>query len=219
MNSLLSLLFRTATSGANVRSQIGLVTIDCAISETHDRTARVTEFPIEGGAVISDHVVLTPKMLTIEGFITDTPFSASGFSLGTSRASTNYFLLEQMWQARIPFICFTQLAVYTNMVVESLIIPKTREAALRFQCTLRQLTMVTGQNTVIPSDTGSSATPLAPASAAVTGAGGGVGSLVPGNVANPATGALGADMGRQMGIPAPAGAKANASFLYGLIGG
>ena len=212
--SLLSLLFRVATSGSNIRTQIGLVTLDVTISEEHHRSARVTEFPIEGGGNINDHVSLGPKTLDIEGLITDTPFSESGFSLGRSRASTAFFVLEQLWEYRIPFIVYSQLAVYPNMVIESLDIPKSRASELRFKCKLRQLTIVSGQSAIIPAGDGSPVT----TPPGVLSLGGGANALSFGNVSVPQVAALGVDMGRQIATQATAGIAAKASSVISALG-
>lgn len=212
--SLLSLLFRVSTSGRNIRTQIGLVTLDVTISEDHHRGARVTEFPIEGGGNINDHVSLQPKTLDIEGLITDTPFESSGFALGRSRASTAYFILEQLWQQRIPFLVYSQMAVYTNMVIESLDVPKSRASELRFKCKLRQLTIVSGQNTIIPAgDASAISTPPN-----VLSLGGGADMLTSGNVSLPQVAALGVDMGRQIASTATSGIAAKASSLASSLG-
>lgn len=212
--SLLSLLFRTATSGSNIRTQIGLVTLDVTLTETHARTSRVTEFPIEGGGNINDHVSLGPKTLDIEGFVTDTPFEEAGLTLGRSRASTAYFLLEQLWQMRIPFACYSQMAIYPNMVIESLSVPNTRSSDLRFTCKLRQLTIVTGQNTVIPDGAGGSV----PTTPGLLGLGGGAGMLGAGNVSIPNIAALGVDMGRQIATQATSGIAAKVLSLTSELG-
>lgn len=46
---------------------------DAVLSETHARESPATVFPLEDGACISDHVLVAPFELTIQGVITDTP--------------------------------------------------------------------------------------------------------------------------------------------------
>lgn len=214
MSSILSLLFRSTFGGSGIKSQLGLLTLDVTIEEVHERSARVTEFPIEGGGNINDHVSLRPKVLRIKGLVTDTPFEDSGFALGRSRASSAYFTLEQMWQLRIPFICYTQSAVYGNMVIETLSLPKSAESALTFDATLRQLTIVSGQNSIVPTSVGGSLSP----SPAISGLGGGVAGLVSGNVSLPEVAAMGIDVGRQAVTQATAGIAAKARGVLSAIG-
>ena len=102
---------------------------------------------------------------------------------------TTFALLEQMWKARVPMVVVSQLKYYDNMVIESVTIPKTRESALRFNCKLREIVTVTGQNALLPAnDSSSGSTPGS--------SGGGIGDLTKGNVSN-VTNSVGMDAGRQ----------------------
>jgi len=64
-------------SGVVVPSQVfHLLEFDCVLSESHDAHSEVTEHAVESGAPISDHKRATPRRLTIEGFVTNTPLDA-----------------------------------------------------------------------------------------------------------------------------------------------
>ena len=67
--------------------KIDVLTLDAAITESHEFNNQVTQFPIENGAVISDHVIEQPEILTIEGFVTNSPVTFLGkidpFNKGT----------------------------------------------------------------------------------------------------------------------------------------
>ncbi len=54
---------------------INVLTIDATLEESHSSSVDITDFPIEDGSIISDHFILKPKELTIEGIITDTPIN------------------------------------------------------------------------------------------------------------------------------------------------
>lgn len=51
--------------------------IDATIEENHLLAARVTEFPIEDGSSISDHVIQSPFKLTMNCVISDDPINTS----------------------------------------------------------------------------------------------------------------------------------------------
>lgn len=191
----LSLLFRNLSGAYNLPTQIGFLTLDVTVEEEHNFDADVTEFPIEDGAIITDHVRLNPRRVTITGFVTDTPLSSLGLSLGRSRSASAFFLLETMWQARIPFVVVSQLHVYRNMVIESLSVPKTREEAVRFTCTLKEVNIVFGQTTTIQGDDSSS-------------------SLNKENVTRTTADSAGVDAGRQVATEAAPVIKERASILY-----
>lgn len=209
--SILSLLFRNLAGARNLPSQVGLLTVDVTIEEGHEFGAEVTNWPIEGGALITDHVRLEPRSLTITGFVSDTPLNAVGLSLGRSRAASAFFILEQMWQARIPFVVVSQLRVYRNMVIESLSVPKAREQAIRFTCKMREIEIVSGQNTLLPATSESTSSNVSPQIAAN---GGGVSKLPASNVSRPAVDAVGVDAGRQVAAPVSEAATENASFIW-----
>lgn len=209
--SILSLLFKNLAGARNLPSQLGLLTVDVTIDESHEFGAEVTNWPIEGGALITDHVRLQPRSLTITGFVSDTPLNAVGLSLGQSRAASAFFILEQMWQARVPFVVVSQLRVYRNMVIESLSVPKAREQAIRFTCKMREVEIVSGQNTLLPATSESTSSNVSPQ---IASNGGGVSKLPAANVLRPAVDAVGVDAGRQVAAPVSEAVTENASILW-----
>jgi hypothetical protein len=50
-----------------------LITFDASIKETHQQDCTATEFPIENGKTISDHIIVKPFSLQLTGIITDSP--------------------------------------------------------------------------------------------------------------------------------------------------
>lgn len=50
-----------------------VITLDASINETHTRESPPTEFPVENGATVSDHIIVKPFALEITGVISDTP--------------------------------------------------------------------------------------------------------------------------------------------------
>ena len=57
--------------------------LDASISETHLRTAIVSQNPIEDGSNVSDHITLNPEALTITGLVSDVPLSFLVAAVGT----------------------------------------------------------------------------------------------------------------------------------------
>ena len=54
-----------------LRTSIGDIMLDAEIAEGHASDLRITDNPVESGAEVSDHAVLMPKTVTIEGVIVD----------------------------------------------------------------------------------------------------------------------------------------------------
>ncbi len=50
-----------------------VITLDASINETHSRASPPTEFPVEQGATVSDHIIVKPFALEITGIISDSP--------------------------------------------------------------------------------------------------------------------------------------------------
>jgi len=66
--SLLSVIFKKPT-----RAEIGVLTLDASINETHQRNSIVTSNAIEDGTTIQDHIKLEPITLQIEGLVSSNP--------------------------------------------------------------------------------------------------------------------------------------------------
>lgn len=59
-----------------------LIVLDASVSETHVSTSKATRNPIEDGSDITDHVILDPDSLSIEGIVSDTPLSLKAAAVG-----------------------------------------------------------------------------------------------------------------------------------------
>lgn len=130
------------------KNKLGAIELDLTIDEMHQRNAEVSDFPIESGGQIQDHISNGPRKLTITGFITDTPVEF-GFAL-SSRVQDAFDALEELYDSRTPFDVVSGLKSYKNMCFESLDMPRKREGALQFTATLKQLTVVSSEYVAIP---------------------------------------------------------------------
>lgn len=59
-----------------------LIEFDACVSETHTSETNPTEFEVETGETISDHIIVKPRNLRIQAIITDTPFSLLNRAMG-----------------------------------------------------------------------------------------------------------------------------------------
>jgi hypothetical protein len=53
--------------------EIGDIWIDVSVQESHEAEAEVSEHPVEAGADIADHIRPLPRVITIEGIVTNHP--------------------------------------------------------------------------------------------------------------------------------------------------
>jgi len=52
---------------------IGSLQLDATVSENHDYTNEVSQFPVENGDTIIDHIRLVPEKITINGLVSNSP--------------------------------------------------------------------------------------------------------------------------------------------------
>lgn len=92
--------------GRDNPGQIGNLVLDATISENQNYSNRITEFPIEDGSTITDHIMQEPEELTIEGFVTDTPTKILG---GISSAGSLENSSDRSYEA---FVKLLEIAGY-----------------------------------------------------------------------------------------------------------
>jgi hypothetical protein len=143
-----------------------VLSVDAVLSERHELTARATQFPVEQGSPINDHITNEPRRVGIEGFVSDAPISglpvpglsilaavlAAQTSLTPSRAAFDF--LESLHDDRMAVTLITGLKRYEGMVMTSLTVPRDvgTGQALRFSGEFLQVRRVTTQVTEIPAD-------------------------------------------------------------------
>lgn len=113
---------------------------DLTIEESHERAAETTEHPIETGAVVADHVILSPERLRLEGFVTDAGVALLGAQPG--RTQTAFETLEDAWGAREPVQVVTGYRTYQDMVIVRLDMPRQRPGSMRFSMELKHVAIV-----------------------------------------------------------------------------
>ena len=140
-------------------SKSGIV-VDATLTESHVLSSEVTNYPVESGATISDHVQLKPLVYNMTGTISDTPI---GFLVlgnignfinsvqsyfGGGRSKEAYYAIFKLWQSRVPFTVTTNLKRYANMIFTSFVVDDDVDTSneISFKATLQQVTIVTSQS-------------------------------------------------------------------------
>jgi len=122
------------------KTVIGTLVIEATLSEQHEATCTVTDQPIENGSRISDHIILDPEKVTIEGFVSDTPLSSTtGFN-----AQATFDQLYTLREARTLLTVVTGYKVYTDMAITRISVPRdtTTGQAIRFTVELKKVNRV-----------------------------------------------------------------------------
>lgn len=77
-------------------TEIGSIFLDASIDEGHSMTAQATSHPVETGSNISDHVHTDPRMVRIDGLITNHPIDLPGsHAAGVQIADKEFEWTEQ----------------------------------------------------------------------------------------------------------------------------
>jgi hypothetical protein len=143
----IGLLFKTkARIGPFASAELlptGVVEMDASIEELHVHTNQITQFPVEEGVDIADHVRRQPDRIMIRGIVTEDPITLGG-GFGTGRSTDAYFELVAMLNEATVVEVVTSLRQYENMVVESMEVPrdKNRGNAAEMTINMRELLTV-----------------------------------------------------------------------------
>lgn len=97
--------------------RLGGVVVEILQGEDHARTAQMTEHVCETGRVISDHIILKPKTVTVRCEETNVPVEGEDPRDSVRRVWRE---LEKMWERREPIKLDTTHQTYENMVVTNL---------------------------------------------------------------------------------------------------
>lgn len=126
MSSFTALFFgnkkvRVGVGVLNEDLPAGAIEFDASISEQHEGDAEITQFPVEVGADISDHIRPQPERITINGIISNSPLQlGADLSLSPTRAEEGYKLLRKMKNSGELVDIVTSLREYKSMGIEGL---------------------------------------------------------------------------------------------------
>lgn len=127
--------------------------IDCIVEESVSYQAEVSEYPVESGATITDHVQNAAPTVTFSAVVSDTPIgeAASARTANAVPSSEARAFLLALRDERRPFTFVGTTGTYDLMVFASLEFPRDGEtgAALRIEAELRQLTLAEVKRTVV----------------------------------------------------------------------
>ena len=141
-----------------------VLSVDAVLVERHEMASRVSQYPVEDGGTISDHILNEPRRVSIEGFVTDSPLSGlpvPGAGIieavalaGQSPTRGAFGFLESLRDDRMRVTLVTGLKRYESMVLTTLSIPRDGGTgqALRFSADFVEIEVVETQSVTIPAD-------------------------------------------------------------------
>lgn len=141
-----------------VSSDSQTLTLDASLEETHVGESEITDYPVEEGSNISDNSRPKPAQLTLHAFVSNWPLETPFVQSPTASSSRG----RAAWQALNDFRIFgepltvrTTLALYTDMLIQSISAPRTAENTngLEFTLTLKQIFTASSKRVPIPKRT------------------------------------------------------------------
>jgi len=152
----------TLILGRKSPGKIDQIQLDCVLRENHSFQNEVTNFPIEDGSQISDHIVRQPTRLTLDGFVTNSPVNLLGIAsnlikgLGRERVETALTELLVIQEGALDnagnithklITVATGLRTYNDMAMVSLNIPRDRTTGdtLRFTAEFVRVNIATSE--------------------------------------------------------------------------
>lgn len=165
--ALTALLQRTPTPTRISSPSLGEIDLDAVLQETHDMANRVTEFPVEKGAAITDHIANEPRQVSMEGFITNSPVRLLGGLLDrlvrvdvgatdTPRGGMNYAevvfeWLERLHKSRELITIKGHFKTYSDMALVTLSVPRDANtgSAIRFMASFREVRTIASRTSTV----------------------------------------------------------------------
>ncbi len=149
---MLSLLF-----GDTRKAKIGVLELDASLSERHEFENIITDFPIETGGEVSDHIYMKPDRVMIQGFITNSPpvfFDLTNTLGRNDRVGDALETLKSIRDNRELVTVVTGLIIYDNMAMKRLTIPRSSRTGetLRFTAEFVKITKVASETAGIPEE-------------------------------------------------------------------
>lgn len=131
--------------------RIGTIELDALVQETQSFQQQATQFPVEEGVDIADHIRNEPEEITIEGVVSNFPIrvvenidQALTQSAFANRANIAYEKLLDIRDRKAIVDVQSALRLFQNMVMTSLTIPRSNRTgdALKFSASFRQIEVV-----------------------------------------------------------------------------
>lgn len=141
--SVVNFLFGNRTPSGFQLSGVVEFAADLTIEERHERSAEVTQHPIESGAQVSDHVILSPERVMLTGFVSDSGVAVFGSQSGNTQSA--FETLESAWRKGEPVSLVTGYKTYQDMVITRLNLPRNRPESMRFDMELQHVTILSSE--------------------------------------------------------------------------
>lgn len=131
------------------KSYIGIIEIDSIVEESVTIESEITEYPVEAGANVNDHVIIKPAEFLMKGvvsdssnyYIYDTSTIKDRFVGDVSKSKVVWEQLLKLQAERQPFVLIQNLKSYSNVLITSLSTSQDKDTsrALFFTAALKEV--------------------------------------------------------------------------------
>ena len=104
---------------------VGGISFDLLLEESHNFESEVTEHEIEDGSSTTDHIRNMLRQGSIKGLVTN--FSIFRFGLFSDRMQDAYEELRRLWTERQPVSVVSNMEVYPSVAIESISINRSSD--------------------------------------------------------------------------------------------
>lgn len=150
----------TAITFTTSTGRVERLVLDAALSRASDLSVEVTKFPVETGAVISDHAIVAPARFQLAGLLSNTPVMAreefeAAMEAGTvfsRRAQDARDRLREINRNKIPVTVEANGEQHENLIMVSLSLPEDPSTgeAVNFSASFEQIITAATQVETVP---------------------------------------------------------------------
>ena len=128
-----------------------LWSFDATLNESADDEWDVTQFPVETGLDITDHIQAKPCKMTLEGILTDTPLD-DPLSMPVGRSKRAYEALVALARRKQSLVVVCGFRLFQNMVITAISLKRAPGDgdSLSPSVTLQEVRYVTSMSVPIP---------------------------------------------------------------------
>lgn len=120
-----------------------IVRFDCELDVGHEWPVEVTEYPVEDGATISDHIVNKNASFSVTGIFSNTrlrkPDAKGNATVTGPTQKEAYDLMQKIKDDKKVFSLLTPLGTYSNIVISNMGMPRDTGDALKVVLSLKQI--------------------------------------------------------------------------------
>lgn len=121
---------------------VGRLSFDLILSENHNRSNDITDFNVEDGTIISDHIKKNLENGSLSGLVSN--FSLNTFGNIFNRSQDAFNVMEEIMNEQTLVTIVTVLKVYENVGITSVDVVQTSESgeSIVLDVTFKQVNVV-----------------------------------------------------------------------------